>query len=200
MVYSKLYYMINLLDVWNGFDIPASLSAWPNWGGKIKFFFYPLWKDVSGMSLINEWGRACTVSCDGIGMLMVSSSVSASQSVDSAVFQMAQCLAKIGIVIQNRWSCLRTKQTWCKLIEGWGWKKWRRLGRLMPCCTHPYPGFTLSRGNKEGSCPFAARQKMESNRKDPQCVSSSVLSKSFGDYRGITDVLLSQSGLAPRAL
>lgn len=50
-------------------------------------------------------------------MLMVSSSVSASQSVDSAVFQMSQCLAKIRIVIQNRWSCLRTKQS---LMQGDG--------------------------------------------------------------------------------
>lgn len=154
------------MDVGNVFDIPASLSAWPNWGDKcINFFLYPLWKDFCGMNLINEWGRACTVSCDAIGMLMVSSSVSASWSVDSAVFQMSQCLAKIRIVIQNRWSCLRTKQSWCKLIEGWGWKKWQSLGRWLPCCTHSHPGFTVSRRNKEGSFPFAAGKKLKSNRK-----------------------------------
>lgn len=141
------------------------------------------------MNLINEWGRACTVSCDAIGMLMVSSSVSASQSVDSAVFQMSQCLAKIRIVIQNRWSCLRTKQSWCKLIEGWGWKKWQSLGHWMPCYTHSHPGFTVSRRNKEGSFPFAAGQKLKSNRKDPQYIYSSFLAKSFSDYHRITYVV-----------
>lgn len=143
---------------------------------KYNIFFYPLWEDVSGMNLINEWGRACTVSCDAIGMLMVSSSVSASQSVDSTVFQMSQCLAKIGIVIQNRWSCLRTKQSWCKLMEEWGWKKWQNLSRWMPCYTHSHLGFTVSRSNKEGSCSIAAGQKLKSNRKDPQYVSSSFFS------------------------
>lgn len=103
------------------------------------------------MNLINEWGRACTVSCDAMCMLMVSSSVSASWSVDSAVFQMSQCLAKIRIVIQNRWSCLRTKESWCKLMEGWSWKKWQSLTHWMPCYTHSHPGFTDSRSDKEGS-------------------------------------------------
>lgn len=125
----------------------------------LRILFYPLSKDVSSMNLINDWGRACTVSCDAIGMLMVSSSESASLSVDSAVFQMSQCLAKIGIVIQNRWSCLRTKQSWCKLIEGWNWKKRQDFSCWMP--SYSYLWFTVSRGNKEGSCPFAARQKFE---------------------------------------
>lgn len=126
----------------------------------LKFLFYPFSKDNSGMNLINEWGRACTVSCDAIGMLMVSSSVSASLSIDSAVFQMSQCLAKIQIVIENRWSCLRTKQSWCKLIEGWSWKKWS-LSRWMPSYTHSYLWFPVSRGNMEGIYSFAAKQKFE---------------------------------------
>lgn len=64
--------MIYLLDVWNGFDIPTSLFAWPNWRDKIITFFLPSLERCQWYEF-NQWVRKsmycqlwCHLYADGI--------------------------------------------------------------------------------------------------------------------------------------
>lgn len=126
------------------------------------------------MTLISQWGRACSVSCDATGMLMVSSLVSAFLSISSVVFHMSQCLAKIQIVMENSHVSGQSRAD-----VSWQSDEARRngasvVGSHFIVILILY--FYVAEVTRMAFVPLQIRKSLKTNIKDPQFISSDLLS------------------------